>query len=328
MRLDTFAALRSTEADLDRRGLAIGEDPEALNFAEDDGEPEYQEPQRDAKIDEAKEELRAFFQVHSDRVFYHRQVCVLFERRFLHWITGKALRELADEGFIGEANLPAKGIDRPIHFFFPRRLRYWKRQADEVAKVVARFSTREFGRALGHHGELMIDAAFSAKGFTVEGKQVSEFKGRRWLTTGHNLDRVYMRDGRHYGCEIKNTLDYMPRNEMEVKVQMCLELGLTPLFVVRMAPAPYIEFVRKAGGYTLVVEYQLYPFGYDQFAREVRTTLAVSGSLARHDGKQVPFRFPVDSPAALNDGTVQRVLSWHLVALRKRIGNRIHKKKG
>jgi hypothetical protein len=310
--VDSWDAQRSAEGDLDWRRLTIVAGKTPSTFYEYGGEAEDEEPPRDEKVDEAREELRTLFREHSDRVFYHRLICVLFERRFFHWITGKALKELAAEGFIGAATVALKDMERPLHFFFPRKLRYWKRQAGEVAKLVERFSTNEFGRALGHHGELLIDAALSAKGFTVEGKQVTEFNGRSWRKTKHNLDRVYKRDGCHYGCEIKNTLDYMPRDEMELKVEMCSALDLTPLFVVRMAPAPYIEFVREAGGYTLVVEYQLYPFASEQFAREVRAGLGVDGEMVRNDGKTVPFRFPVDSPAALYDGTAQRVLNWHL----------------
>jgi hypothetical protein len=67
---------------------------------------------RDVKIDEAKEVLlSALFAKHSQQVFYVRQIEILLENErqmellsgvrregFYHWITEKALRELAQEG--------------------------------------------------------------------------------------------------------------------------------------------------------------------------------------------------------------------------------------
>lgn len=77
---------------------------------------------------------------------------------------------------------------------------------------------------------------------------------------------------------------------------MCKYLGLRPLFIVRMAPKNYINEVWKQGGYTLVFKYQLYPFGQKAFADTVRQRLEL----------------PVDCPAVIEEGTVQRFLNWHL----------------
>jgi hypothetical protein len=52
---------------------------------------------RDRKIDEAKEKLLALFDAEPNEVFYEHQLEILFERQYFHWITGKALHELADD---------------------------------------------------------------------------------------------------------------------------------------------------------------------------------------------------------------------------------------
>ncbi len=62
-----------------------------------DYEPDPEELPRDTKIDEAKEELRSFFSDRSKEVFYERQLQVIFEKQFFHWITVDALRELVAE---------------------------------------------------------------------------------------------------------------------------------------------------------------------------------------------------------------------------------------
>lgn len=142
----------------------------------------------------------------------------------------------------------------------------------------------------------MFDAALPTKGFMPKARKVQTWRDRQWDETDHDLDRVFERDGIAYGTEIKNRLDYIERDELEVKLRMCEHLELTPLFIVRMAPKSYIEQVRQAGGYTLLVEWQLYPFGAMELAQHVRGELLL----------------PADCPARIADGTVQRFLKWHL----------------
>lgn len=118
--------------------------------------------------------------------------------------------------------------------------------------------------------------------------------------TGHDLDRCFTRDGVHYGVEIKNTLPYIPREELTIKLQMCSFLGLRPLFIARMHPKSYIEEIRQHGGYGMVVKYQLYPHGASEFAARVRQRL----------------QLPVDAPSAIASGTIQRFFNWHLASLK------------
>ena len=265
-----------------------------MGDAEDAGGAEAPRP-HDPKIDEAKNALRQFFREQHDDVFYSRQIEIRFEDTFFHWITSKALRELAAAGviqtFLAELVGPV-----PIRFYSSPRNRYWKRRAVEIRKLVATYSDSSFTTALGHHGELMFDAALPTGGFMPRGRKVRSYAGIDWTRTGHDLDRVFERDGVAYGTEIKNTLDYIPRGELITKMRMCAHLNLRPLFIVRMAPKTYIEMVRRNGGFTLVFKHQLYPHGHATLAERVREELGL----------------PVDSPAAIQDGTVQRFLKWHL----------------
>jgi hypothetical protein len=113
---------------------------------------------------------------------------------------------------------------------------------------------------------------------------------------------VFERDGIAYGIEIKNTLGYIEKSELEIKLRMCKLFGMRALFILRFAPKSYINLIREQGGFTLIFKYQLYPFGQKAFADEVRTRL----------------RLPTDSPARIEDGTVQRLLRWHLASLPKK----------
>lgn len=253
---------------------------------------------RDTKVDEAKEALMADLFTKRHEVLYGRQIEVLFERRFYHWITTKALNELAAEGKIQSVTMPLEmgGGEEVIRFYWSRKTRYWRRQAEEIRQLVNEFSHPDMGWALGHHGELMFDAALSRFGWLHKGQNVRAYRGKEWAKTEHDLDRVLERDGVSYGVEIKNRLRYITKNELEIKIEMCRELALTPLFILRMVPSNYIELVRQAGGFTLVFEWQLYPFGRRDLAKRVRERLGLK----------------VDSPKAINDGTIQRLLNWHV----------------
>jgi len=291
---------------------------------EGDDHSEYDEPddesERDQKIDDAKEFLLWFFSKNPVGIFYLRQLEVLHEERFFHWITSKALHELADEGRIDSNLLVLKaeklqGIvksfgvlpyddpaDLTIRFYWAKSstARYWKRKARRVASFVAAYSRSTLTRGLGPHAEMMMDAALSSVGFVRMAKDVKEWKDKAWTLTNSDLDRVYERDGVAYGAEIKNKLGYIEHKTLFQKMRIAEHLGLRPLFIVRMAPKNYVEEVRSRGGFTLIYKWQLYPFGFAGVAKKIRDALGL----------------PVDSPAALADQTAKRFLTWHELQLR------------
>ncbi len=229
------------------------------DYEPDIGEEDEEQP-RDPVVDQAKDEIRSFFDHERTNVFYKQQLEVIFEdevpkaeekggqrrRGFFHWITSRALSELAAEGHIGveREELPGVGI---ITLYHATTHRYWRRQAQDVIALVAQFSAPAFTAGLGAQGELMFDAALPTVGFLPTARNVRAYRGKEWKETEHNLDRVFERDGIAYGAEIKNTLKYIPRNELTVKIRMCQHLGLRPLFIVRAAAKSYINEVRLLG---------------------------------------------------------------------------------
>jgi predicted RecB family endonuclease len=110
------------------------------------------------------------------------------------------------------------------------------------------FPNLNLRRPQGDHAETLFDAALPAFGFMPQGRAVTSFKRKTYSMTGHNLDRIFERDGVPYGAEIKNTLSYIDIREYRAKLQMCRVLGLKPLFIVRMAPKSYINETRRLGG--------------------------------------------------------------------------------
>jgi hypothetical protein len=116
---------------------------------------------RDSKVDEARAALlERFFPADSKDVYYGRQLEVALEREFFHWITKKALNELAAERRI---NFAVEQADtHKAHFYWPLRHRYPRRQIRETLALIAEFSDPDFTRALGVTGEQLIDAGLPA----------------------------------------------------------------------------------------------------------------------------------------------------------------------
>lgn len=52
----------------------------------------------DSEEAKARARLLAHFEDHSEFVFYSRQLEVIFEREYFHWVTNRALRRLVEEG--------------------------------------------------------------------------------------------------------------------------------------------------------------------------------------------------------------------------------------
>jgi hypothetical protein len=162
-------------------------------------------------------------------------------------------------------------------------------------QIVEEYSDPNIGGALGLQGEALVLEGFARRQFVMMGRNTQEFGPVRWRRTEHDLDFIFERDGTAYGVEVKNTLGYMPHDELLIKIEMCEELGVRPVFAARMLPKSWVKEVVDAGGFALIMKYQLYPWAHRDLARRVRDELGL----------------PVDAPRALQDGTMDRFMRWH-----------------
>jgi len=275
--------------------VLVGVSDDYLEYAD---EPDADPRPPDLTEGQAVDALREFFNAHVDRAYSSRQLEVIFEDRYFHWITHRAIRLLAQEGSI-RMEQRTLSYGAPINLVWHRRNRYVRRQVKEVLRLVEAYSHPDFTAALGNTGELLVSDGFGRFGFNQRGRNAQEFGGRRWTRSDHNLDFIFERDGRCYGVEVKNTLPYIHDRELGIKLEMCEELALFPVFVVRAMPAIWISDVARRGGFTLLLRHQLYPLSHKSFAVEVREKLGL----------------PVDAPRALFDGTMMRFERWHVAHL-------------
>jgi len=151
------------------------------------------EPRQDPYVDQCAESLLAFFREHRDEVFYMKQLEVLWEKKYYHWITARALSLL--EG--GEIRTVSKKVREGIQpkFFFHRRNRYHK-------------------RAIGSHAENLFLLALLERGAQHQSRNSKEHGGKKWTDSDHDMDFISEIGSLPYGFEVKNTWDYIEREEM------------------------------------------------------------------------------------------------------------------
>ena len=239
-------------------------------FSDPPDDPAGQRP-RDRKIDEAKEVIFDRYFAEGQEVYYGRQLEIWNEAEFFHWITKRALNELVSQGLIG---FNIENLDyHKAHFYYPRKHRYPRRQITATIGLIKEFSDPVFTRAVGHHGEMLIESAFARTGFRILAQKVRQVDNFTWTESGHDLDFLIERDGRRFGVEVKNQLGYIDKTEFETKLAMCKHFGIKPLFATRMMPTNYISQVVSSGGYALITQNQNYPLLAGDLAKRVASTL-------------------------------------------------------
>lgn len=243
---------------------------------------------------DARDFLREFFERNPEEVFFSRQLEVQNEHKYFHWITNRAVRELESTGDIrSEWRKLTTGTS--LKLVWHKGYRYYKRSASKLVALVEEYSSPLIGAALGLHAEMLVLEGFAKARFLMKGRNTREYEGNVWNVSEHDLDFIFERDEVAYGIEVKNTLGYMDYKEFLIKIRLCQNLGIRPVFVVRMLPKSWINELNVAGGFALILKYQLYPWSHHQLARKVAREL----------------KLPVDAPRAIEDGTMARFLRWH-----------------
>lgn len=260
------------------------------DYIDDEGPPAPPDP---AQI-EVRKKVEELFTKNSDKIYFSRQIEIMFEKDYFHWITNRAIRNMVEEEVIYSEEKKLKtGGD--IHILWNKRNRYYKRESKKLIKLVDEYADPSIGAAIGLYGELMVLEGFARYEFLMKGRDVKEYKDKTWRATGHDMDFIFEKDNIAYGVEVKNTLGYMSHKELVGKIKMCKYLGLRPVFVARMLPRTWIHEINVAGGFGLILKYQLYPISHKELARKVSKVLGL----------------PVDTPRMLADGTMERFMKWH-----------------
>jgi hypothetical protein len=251
--------------------------------------PEYiYEPAKDPALPKAIDTIKKYFMDNKDKILYLKQIQIYFEKSFFHWITYNALNIL--EGNILKSKIVKTKIGE-IKFYFHKTNRYIQNEIKRKQRVIEWFSQSNITAACGEIADTLFQNGFAQKGFSLLGKDINEFNGKKWLKTKHNLDFIMGKDGVCYGCEVKNTFDYIDQDEMNEKLDMCDFIGIRPLFIMRYAPKNYIDIIQKRGGFTLLFETKIFPLGSEEKVEEIRKELGLPVIISKEIPEGILNRF-------------------------------------
>jgi len=258
---------------------------------------DYDEPgkEADAYFLEAQSDLKELYEEDKERVFYIRQLQVKFEKRYFHWITNNAILGLHKNGFLKDIRVPKEERGTSTRYFIHRSNRYAKRKINEIEKIIVEYSQEHITRSCGHRAEDLFCKGMARRGFMPVGEKVKEYRGKKWEKTGHDLDFVFVKDGKEYGTEIKNTWGYIEKDELEIKLEMCGYLGIIPLFIMRYSPKVYNKMIIDRGGFALLFKGQIYDHSQEGLVRKINEILGL----------------PAICPRAIEEGVIDRFEKWH-----------------
>ena len=185
-----------------------------------------------------------------------------------------------------------------------------------TARLVDRYSDAKHARVAGKHLESLVKMQLRASQFEIVGEHTAEYDGKEWDETNHNLGFVARRKGKDLaiGVEVKNTPGCMRAGEIDIKIDICKDLEIVPVFAVRWIK-PYIECMRKQGGFSWIFKVRMFPLGYEEFVGNVRRRLSVgksSGRRANADAgtKRLFSEYPVTVRTELPEKPVAKFDEW------------------
>lgn len=251
-------------------------------------------PVSDKYFVRAQKVIKDLYEANREGIYYLRQLQVRFEKQFFHWVTNNALVGLFNQGYLRDYRMQGKS-GTATRFFIHKSNRYVVREANRIQEIINRYSEDHITRSCGCRAEDLFCKALALHGFMPVGQKIREFDGRKWTKTGHDLDFAFCRDGVNYGCEVKNTLGYINKEELDVKLEMCKYLGLRPLFIMRYAPKTYINLIQGNGGFALIFEAQIYELSQDRLVKDMKEELGL----------------PVICSRAIPEGIILRFEKWH-----------------
>jgi len=202
-----------------------------------------------------------------DSPYHRKQIEVLFESKYQHWVTDRAVIALIQEGFLREQTYRLPTIE--LSFVWRRDRRYVARAIRERAEIVRKYSAPSMSRATGEQAELWSLFLFKSNSFNIIGRKTRQYQGLVWTKTGNDLDFIVEKDGVVYGVEVKNWFPYLNDDLYDIKLDICAHFGITPLFIFRMASYDQIEKAENRGGRVLIFKSKIFPPGNEELIRDI-----------------------------------------------------------
>ena len=251
--------------------------------------------------------------------YYQRQLQVLYENDFFEWVVSKALKELVDEGHLevfDKESVPAlddlkivsgiKFYANPKSVVSARDKAVMAKRIFNTAKMVEQYSGEEHNAMLGKHLETLVKTQLQILQFKIEGTHTRKYAGNEWSDTTHTLDFIAKKGDFVIGVEVKNELSVMDPKEIDTKIDICPRLVLVPVFAVRWIK-PYVDCIRKQGGFGWMFKAQILPLGQEKLARAMFTRFSV---LHKKDSTNHRLEFPISVNPVLPPKSARRFEYW------------------
>lgn len=225
--------------------------------------------------------------IHAKRVAFSREMQLSFEDLFSHWGVYNSLKKLV------ERNLIRTNAEWHHRWFYPANQDWTdvSKTAEEKAEVVKAYAKHDNSFSRGDvnyddYSEFLVEQALLQTGFAIESRNTRQFNSKKAsiATERHagrppDLDLIVSLKRRHFlGVQVKNRLDYPEAKSIWDFLDLCGQLDLRPLFVVRMAPENVLKEIARQGGRTIIFKRWLLrpPFPRDTFQRMLELGIPVS----------------------------------------------------
>ncbi len=148
------------------------------------------------------------------------------------------------------------------------------------SQIIERYSRIENITMLGNHLHYLVKNELKANNFEILGEKTNRFENNMG-DSSHTIDFIARNKQKKktIGVEIKNTLDIIPKKELDIKISICESLKITPVFACRWLK-PHREKIRKKGGFPWEFKKQLYPFGQEKLVMKLKKTMNLPVEIA------------------------------------------------
>ncbi len=197
--------------------------------------------------------------------YYVAQIKTLLETNFSDDVVYQAIMQLVGEHRLSKTTADTKYAQK-IVFLYNTKFDNptFKHSCDmhvkSTCKLIDKYSNPDVSKQYGEYLESLVKAELQKQGFTIVGVHTNKYKNKKYSKSNNNLDFIAEhRSGRlTIGVEVKNTISMVDKKEVDIKVQMCDFLGITPVFATRWLE-PYTKLIDDKGGFSWTFKTQLYP---------------------------------------------------------------------
>ena len=235
---------------------------------------------------------------------YEAQIQRFFEKNHTPKEVSYALKQLRGKNSPYRLELWKEDVEQigKVNFYYPQKLEKNEIQKDRVVKKIRKFSrgiirysSKEITGMLGKHLHQLVKVELKAQQFKIEGENTNSYNGKT-ASTNHTLDIIAKHKTRNLaiGVEAKNSLDLIPIKELNIKLKMCKELDIIPVFACRWLK-PFYGKIQAYGGFPWEFKKQFYPLGQEKFVENL----------------QKKFKLPVEVTPELPPEVVEKFQNWY-----------------